>query len=304
MRVVVATIIILLVFLASFFLKQALQSPVSAPTEADGPVPCARLVSLSPGITETLFALDLGSRVVGVTRYCTYPPEATKLPQVGGFLDPNYELLLALRPDLVLLTPFHREVWPELERLGMRYEVIGQDTVADIRDSFLRLGNLCGCGEQAATLTAELDRRLSEVAGRAAARPRVRVLMTTGREMQSGTLSEIYAVSSGSFLSDLLAIAGGENCVTGKIAEYPALSAEGILQINPEVILEFGAEASGEAAAAARTSWETLPGLAAVRNGRLYYLGGPQYTIPGPRIVETLEALERCLAPAAEAPGS
>lgn len=301
-RAVAATVLIIFVFAASFFLKETMRS--KSVSSAAGSVSCARLVSMSPGITETLFALDLGDRVVGVTRYCAYPPEATKLPQVGGFLDPNYEVLLALRPDLVLLTPFHRELWPELDRLGLRYEIIGQDTVEDIRDSYLKLGMLCDRGAQAATLAAALDMRLAEVKRRADARARVRVLMTTGREMRSGVLSETYAISSGSFLSDLLQIAGGDNCVTGEIAEYPALSAEGILRLNPEVIIEFGQEDSEAAASDALLAWRALPGLDAVSRGRVHYLGGAKYTIPGPRIVETIDALARCLAGDREAPVS
>lgn len=304
MRAAAAIALIILVFLASFFLKETLKPEVSVTPEAGGAVACSRLVSLSPGITETLFALDLGGQVVGVTRYCTYPPEARQLPQVGGFLDPNYELLLALRPDLILLTPFHRDLWPELERLGMRYEVVGQDTVADIRDSILKLGALCGRQEQAGALAAEMDRRLADAAARAATQPRMRVLMATGREMEAQQLNEIYAISSGSFLSDLLGIVGGENCVTGKIAEYPALSAEGILQLNPDVIIEFGETASEEASALALVSWQSLPGLEAVRRGRVHYLGGPQYTIPGPRILETLAALEQCLVTGGEGSSS
>ena len=264
-------------------------------------VSCGRLVCLSPGITETVFALGLGNQVVGVTRYCTYPPEATQRFQVGGFLDPNYEALLALRPDLILLTPFHRELQPELDRLGLRYEIIRQDTVADIRESFLRLGALCGCETEAAALTEALDRRLADIARRAGDWPHPRVLMTTGRELQSGMLNEVYAISSGSFLSDLLTLAGGVNCVSGKIAEYPALSAEGILQLNPDVIIEFGPETSEEAAEAAVAAWQALAVLEAVRQSRVYYLGGARHTIPGPRIVETLDALEKCLYPDEEA---
>lgn len=298
MRFILVIVVVVLVFGATFALKQALPGAENeAPAEVQDAISCDRLVSMSPGITETLFALGLGSQVVGVTRYCTYPPETAQRVQVGGFLDPNYEVLIGLRPDLILLTPFHRELRPELERLGLRYTVIPQDTVAEIRDSFLRLGALCGRQAQATALADDLDSRLARLAARAADRPRARVLMTTGREARSGSLDEVYAVSSGTFLSDLLHLVGGENCVTGKIAEYPALSAEGILQLNPEVIIEFGAEDSEEAAAAARAAWAALPGLQAVQEQRVYYLGGAQYTIPGPRIVNTLDALAACLHP-------
>ncbi|HOC69263.1 MAG TPA: helical backbone metal receptor [Candidatus Hydrogenedentes bacterium] len=304
-RIAIAAAVILPAFAASFMMKHWVREhPVDLEPRADATVSCGRVVSMSPGITETVFALGLGEQVVGVTRYCTYPPEAASRFQVGGFLDPNYEALLALRPDLILLTPFHRELQPELDRLGLRYEIIGQDTVADIRESFLRLGALCDRAAEAAALTEALDGRLSDIARRTGDRPRPRVLMTTGRELQSGMLNEVYAVSSGSFLSDLLTLAGGVNCVTGEVAEYPALSAEGILQLNPDVIIEFGPESSGEASAAAVKAWRALTGLEAVRQSRVYYLGGARYTIPGPRIVETLDALENCLYPDGEAPPS
>ncbi len=295
-RITAAAAVILLAFAISFILKCRVQAePESSGPGSDAAVSCGRLVCLSPGITETVFALGLGEQVVGVTRFCTYPPEAAQRFQVGGFLDPNYEALLALQPDLILLTPFHRELQPELDRLGLRYKIIGQDTVADIRESFLRLGALCGREAEAAALTEMLDGRLENIAHRDGGRPHPRVLMTTGRELQSGMLNEVYAISSGSFLSDLLTLAGGVNCVTGEVAEYPALSAEGILQLNPEVIIEFGPENSGEASAAAVQAWQVLTGLEAVRQSRVYYLGGARYTIPGPRIVETLDALEKCL---------
>jgi iron complex transport system substrate-binding protein len=301
MRAAAAIVLIVLVFMASFSLKKAMR-PRPSSTEPGAPVSCARLVSMSPGITETLFALGLGGQVVGVTRYCLYPPEAAERTRVGGFLDPNYEVLLALHPDLVLLTPFHRELWPELDRLGLRYEIIRPATVEDIRESFLKLGALWGREAPAQTLVSALDARLDGLKRRAAGRPRLRVLMTTGREMHAGTLSETYAVSSGSFLSDLLQIAGGDNCVTGEIAEYPALSAEGILQLNPDVIIEFGQEDSDAADADALRAWQALPGLEAVRRSRVHYLGGTKYTIPGPRILETLDALDRCLDADGEAP--
>jgi len=300
-RIAIAAVVILPAFAASFMMKHWVRERlVDLEPRADATVSCGRVVSMSPGITETVFALGLGSRVVGVTRYCAYPPEAASRFQVGGFLDPNYEALLALRPDLILLTPFHRELWPELDQLGLHYEVIAQDTVADIRGSFIRLGALCGCETQAQTMAADLDRHLADIARHTEGRPRQRVLMTTGRDVHSGTLNDVYAVSSGSFLSELLTLAGGENCVPGGAAEYPALSAEGILRLDPEVIIEFGPDTGAGAASEAVSAWRALPGLAAVRQARVFYLGGAQFTIPGPRITETLDALERCLHPGEE----
>ena len=302
MRFAVIILILVLAFAASYFLKQWMHAPGDE-TGADGSRPglCHRLVCMSPGITETVFALGMGDQVVGVTRYCLYPPEARQRVQVGGFLDPNFEALVALRPDLILLTPFHRELRPELERLNLPYEIIVQDTIGDIRESFLRLGALCGTEGHAQALAADFDARLADISGRIGDSPPVRVLMTTGREVRSGSLNEVYAVSSGSFLSDLLTLAGGENCVTGKIAEYPALSAEGILQLDPDVIIELGPDLQDNERETALAAWRALPGLRAVRQNRVYYLGGAQHTIPGPRILDTLEVFADFLHPDLEA---
>ena len=153
---------------------------------------------------------------------------------------------------------------------------------------------LCDCNDAAQRLVSDMDAHITEAAQHGAARPRLRVLMVTGRESASGSLKQIYAISSGSFLSDLLTIVGGDNCVEGQWAEYPAISAEGILELDPDLIIEFGQEDSEAAHADALQAWQSLGVLEAVLRGRVYYLGGAQYTIPGPRLIETLDALERC----------
>lgn len=303
MRGLLIAIVIVSAFTASIVLRSHLPGDVGPQASAQWTFPdSGRIASLSPGLTETLFALGLGDQVVGVTRFCAYPPEARECTRVGGLLDPNYEALVAVRPDLVLITPFHRDQKGELERLGLHCEVVAQDTVADIRASFARVGTLCGREGAALSLTENMDARFGVVAERIAGRPRPRVLMVTSRNLQRTRIEEVYAVSTGSFLSDLLVLAGGENCVSGAVAEYPALSAEGILQLDPEVILELTEKDPGPMLDAVLAPWRSLSGLRAVRDGRIHILGGPQYTIPGPRTVQTLEAIARFLHPELEWP--
>ncbi len=298
MRVYILITVAVIVFSGAYAARRWMDATPSSAPDAKS-FACERLVCLSPGITETAFALGLGPRVVGVTRYCLYPPEATLLPTVGGFLDPNFEALTALRPQLALLTPYHNEYQAELTRLGIAWRVTPQDSLAEIRESFLDLGNLCGCQDRAISIVAALDEQIRAVRAAVAGTPRKQVLLVTGRDVRSGALDEIYAVGPGAYLSELLNIAGGENIAPGKAAEYPALSVEGILALNPEAIIELaGDDALVDIdVEAALAPWRRLPGLRAAERGQLHLLAGAHLTIPGPRAGETLLALARCLHP-------
>ncbi|HOD95602.1 MAG TPA: ABC transporter substrate-binding protein [Candidatus Hydrogenedentes bacterium] len=254
-------------------------------------------ISLSPGLTETLFALGAGDAVKGVTQFCLYPPEAQERVSVGGLLDPNYEALVALNPQLIFMTPYHRDLRREMRRLGLSYEIVPQDTLPEIRESFLHVGVLCGHEEEGRKLVAALDRHMSAVSELVRDREKMRVLLVTGRNEHSGSLQEVYAVSTGSFLSDLLEIAGAENCVAGAVAEYPALSVEGILHLDPEYIIELVEKDPQTALPKLMAPWQALSELQAVQNSRVKILGGSHFTIPGPRITQVLDAFVAALHP-------
>ena len=296
MRVFISILIVIAAFAGSFALRRwvdALQDEAQTPPAQA----CARILCLSPGLTETVFALGLGDRVVGVTRYCLYPPETQQRPNIGGFLDPNYEAIVALRPDIVLVTPYQENLTQDLQRLGVVVHSISQDSLNDIRESYRRIGALCGCQEQADMLTDALDACLARIMQETTERPRQRALMTTGRDVRSGALDEVYAVGRGTFLDELLTLLGGENIAPGDLFEYPSLSAEGILRLDPDIIIELVAdrEYDEELEEKALAAWRALPGLRADRENRIFVLFGGYLTIPGPRVNLTLEALARCL---------
>jgi iron complex transport system substrate-binding protein len=277
-------------------------SPAAAPQSSDAPPPPGgynRIISLSPGITETLFAVGAGDRVVGVTRFCNWPAEAAARPKVGGFLDPNYEAMVALRPDLVAMTPYARTHQAELERLGLRCMVVDQTLLDDILDSVVTLGRLSGNEEKARELCASMRKRIEAVRAKAATLPHPRVLLSSGRDLRAKKLDEVYVVGRKTFLGDILRIAGGENAFPESAVDYPALSGEAILRLNPDVIVEFtnGLDELGLTREDAVAPWRALPGLAAAEKGRIAVLDGAHLTIPGPRVVETLEALAKAIHP-------
>lgn len=276
-------------------------SPVAeSPESRPSPTPQA-IVSLAPSITETLFALGLGDRVVGVTRYCTYPPEARTRQAIGGFEDVSYESIAALQPDLIVLLDAHSAARRNVEDLGWRVLEVKHERVDDILASMETLAELCDVAEAGETLVSGIRERMQAIAGRTAGRGRPRVLLTLGGSLVAADLSELYIAGKGGFYDSMITLAGGRNAYTGSLI-FPAISTEGILQMNPDIIIDLVADLSevdgGEAAAIDR--WRVLPELPAVENGRVHIVSGNYVMIPGPRFIRTLEAIAAVVHPDAE----
>ncbi len=253
-----------------------------------------RVVCLAPAFTEICFALGKGDRVVGVTDFCDYPPEATERTRVGGFLNPRRETIVGLRPDLVLAVPEEAELAGQLRQLEIRSEVLPLYRLADIDRAIRRvagwLGDAAAGGRLAGALAAELaGLRKAD----AAARP-PKVLLVVGRNW--GELSNIYVAAPGTFLGELLEAAGGCNAYAGRI-RYPSLSLEGISRMDPEIILELypGQHLGDGQKAALRHDWDRLPAITAVRKGRIVILDESYLAIPGPRVAQSVRRIRQCL---------
>ncbi len=274
--------------------------PGGAPSPRSGadPVP-KRIVTMAPSITEVFFAIGLGDRVVGVTRFCRFPAEVRNKTEVGGYHDPSYEAILGLEPDLVALLPSQRESREELERLGLAVLTIDHRSVESILDSIAKVGDRCGVVGRGVALRDDLSAELDAIAHRTRDRPRPRVLLVVGRDYQEKKLSEIFVAGTEGFYADLLAIAGGTNAYRGAAIRYPAVSREGILRLDPDVIVDLipDPEAVGLTEAAAASPWMELTGVRAVDTDRVYVLAGDHVSIPGPRILRTARELAACLHP-------
>ena len=248
-----------------------------------------RIVSLAPSATEVLFEAGVGSRVVGVTSYCRFPLAALALPKVGGYLTPSYEALLTLRPDLVITLPEHADL--EFRLAGLRAPILRLDhrSLAGIVDSIRLVGTRCG-SENAANRADALQRDLARARRIAEGGARPRVLICLGR---SDDFRRMSAAAPGTVHDDLISQAGGRNVLTSPAVSYPTLSVEGVMRLDPDVIIEL-APGKGDAQTR-RQQWQQLESVRAVRAGRVYVFTGEFLSVPGPRFVRFAETIARSL---------
>jgi iron complex transport system substrate-binding protein len=295
MRVTVATVI-LLVFAGSFLIKGLLVRP-EARAVSGKPADCRRIVSMAPSITETLFALGLGDRVVGVTRFCTYPPEVADLPKIGGFQDPNYEAMVSLQTDLVVV--LEEQPLGPFRELGLPTLVVRHKDVAGILDSISTLGRAFGVEDRAERLLADINSRLERVRQKTAGRPSPRALLVVGRNLDGDTLRDVCIAGADGHINKILSLAGGRNAYEQDYAPFPLVSCEGILQMNPEVIFDLVPPAPGKKHdhQSLLRAWQQVPQVEAVAKGRVYVIDEDYATIPGPRFILLVERLARLMHP-------
>lgn len=251
-----------------------------------------RIISLAPNITETLYALGLGGDVVGVTRFCTWPPEAREKPKIGGYYDPNLEAIVSLEPDLVIILPAHERLRSFLDELGIEYLTVPNETISEIIGTIRVIGDRCGVEETASQLADSLESASISLcpAGEESERPTVLIVV----DRQHGAVpDEVYAAGKGTWYAELLHAAGGRNVLAASSPAYPRLSPESLVHLQPDIIIEIvpGAEERGLTADEIASDWESLDLLKAVGDGKLYILTGRYAAIPGPRFVLLLEEI-------------
>ncbi len=265
-----------------------------APPPATATHPPQRIVSLSPSITEILFELGLGDRVVGVTDYCRYPAAAQALPKIGGCYDVSYEAVATLRPDLVILLQAQEDTRQRLAGLGLQTLAVNHDDLEQVIQSVMAIGRDCQARDAGERLAAHMRRQVNtwSFTDRTNARPRVLVCVDHPR----GPLdcSEVYLAGPGTFYDELIARAGGTNAYAGGIP-YPTVSSEGLLAMRPDVVIDILPHRPGQATTAAvqaawLAQWTGAAGAPAV-----HVLTNDYTAIPGPRLVLLLGDFARLL---------
>jgi len=252
--------------------------------------PPARVVSLAPSITEMLFALGLEEQIVGVTEFCDYPSAAKSKPKVG-YANPSVETIIALRPELVVAPrDFLRpDLQLKLEQLKIPMFVLDAHTLEDIPLQIHTLGQMFEKVSAANAVTQLMRQRISEIRRKVETLPARRVLYVLNSQ-------PLITVGPGSFIHQMIGVAGGMNVATRASEAYPRLSMETVLKEDPEVLIF----PSGEVETVPRSEqqqWRRWNSLSAVKQERFHEVSSSLLNRPGPRVVEGLEQLARAIHP-------
>jgi iron complex transport system substrate-binding protein len=272
-------------------------APASEPAPAPAPAPAPqRIVSTSPTVTEILFALGLGDRVVGVSRFCRYPAATAALPKIGTFLKPDPELIARLRPDLVIMHESHTTTAQRLASLSIRYITVERGTLASVFSTMRAIGSAAGADERAAALVRDLEQQLAGVRQRVAGRPPKRVLIVVGR--RTGALTDLVAAGHGTYLDELIGIAGGVNVLDDpKLPEYPRISLETVIRLKPDAIVDtadMGEQIDRSRIQRTEALWAAQP-LVKASGIRVHGVSEEAFVTPGPRVIDVARQLARFL---------
>lgn len=265
--------------------------------------PPQRIVSTAPSITELLYALGLGDRIVGVDRFSRYPPEALRKPKIGDYANPNLETIASLRPDLVIIPVNPAKLAERLAVLRLKVLEIDQESIAKLYESFRIIGQATGATAQAAKLASTVQGQLEVIRARAAPLKRTRMMFVVGRT--PNRLDGLIVVGQASYLNEIITLAGGENVFRDAVASYPGVSLEEVLARNPDVILDMGdmADTVGVTDQHKRevtSLWERLASVNAVKQHRVHAVASDIYVVPGPRVVDAAKAFFAMLHPDAK----
>ncbi|MBB5022128.1 ABC transporter substrate-binding protein [Desulfurispira natronophila] len=255
--------------------------------------PPQRIVSLVPSVTETLFALGAQSRIVGVTDYCDYPAEARQKNQIGAYADPNLEAIVAARPDLVFASAeMNRPAFVErIERMGIAVYVINPRSLDEVVAMVRSIAHLIDEPSAGRALADAMQERIDAVQARAQERTHPKTLFTI-------MTSPLIVAGPGTLSDDLLRMAGGVNVVEAGPSRYPGWGVEGLLAVDPAVIVATPHTQDGSDKAL--EYFARWPQLQAVQQGRLVSIHSDLVHRAGPRLVDGLEALHDALHPREE----
>jgi len=248
-----------------------------------------RIVSIGPSITEFLFALGAGPRVVGADDFSDEPAAAKQVEKVGG-IKVNFEKVVSLEPDLVLSVKFSDGTIEKLAGAGLLVLVVDPQTAGDVARTAILLGRVVGSDGEA--MARDIQKRVDDVRSKtssATTKPRIY------HEIDASDPTKIFTVGPGSYIQDLIEIAGGQNIAARATSAYPQLSAEEILRSDPEIIVLAAADYSAKPdQVAARAGWSAI---SAVKNNRIVTIAPNLINRPGPRVGEAAEAYARLVHP-------
>jgi iron complex transport system substrate-binding protein len=244
-----------------------------------------RIVSLAPGITETLYALSLDDKIVGVTTFCDWPAAVRKKPKIGGFTNPSIEKIVSLKPDLIIATADgnRKDTVQQLERLGLPVYVISPSNIDGFLRSILNIGEITNREKDAEKLVEKFQKRLNNIVHQICHKNKPRVFFQLG-------LEPVFTVGRGTLINEIIERAGGINVAGHDTAHYPIYSAEGIMGASPEIII-FAPMINDKNFAAVKRFWQKFGELPAIKNNKIYPIDADLINRASPRIFDAVEIM-------------
>ena len=257
--------------------------------------PPRRIISLSPNVTEIIYGLGAWDKIVGVTMYSDFPPEATIIPKVGGWVNPNLEAIVKLKPDLVIFMTDQDSIFGDnIRKLGLStLSIDSNKSIKDIQKSILQLGKILEKEREAENLVSRISSNFDEMGSKTSKLPKKSVLFVLGRN--PGTLEDIYVIGRDNYINELINLAGGENVVKSNRFALK-IAKDAILSFNPEVIIEITYDKTVSKDSIMKT-WSGLKEISAVKNNEIYIVSSSELLRPSQRIIEGANILALILHP-------
>lgn len=252
----------------------------------------ARIVSLAPNLTEILFSLGLDEQIVAVSSDCDYPLKAADKKKIGTFWQPNTEVIIACKPDLVITLWFEQQkaVADSLKRLGYRILTLKIEKIDELLTAIQEIGTATDCKAKADQLLKNINGQLNDLQLKLGSVNKVRVLWVVQAE-------PLRVAGRNTFINELIELAGGENAIGNTLQQYPPIGTEEILACGAETIIQsaMGKSSIAEQQKAAEKFWSKWELLPAVKNNRIYVVEPDTVTRLGPRLCQGVELIARCL---------
>lgn len=253
-----------------------------------------RIVSLAPNVTEILFALGFDEEIVAVSNNSDYPAQAAEKKKVGTFWQPNTEQIIASRPSLIITLWFEqqRAVAQVLERLGYEVLVLRLETIAEFFEAIEKTGEKTGRKDRAENLVKKIKNGFAEMQSKYSSAEKIKVLWVVQTE-------PLRLAGRNTFVNELIELVGGENAIGSTIQQYPSVSTEELLTCGAEVIIHSAMDKNNieKERIAAKKFWSKWQNIPAVKNNRVYIVEDDTILRLGPRLLEGVELIARCLHP-------
>lgn len=254
-----------------------------------------RIISLSPSITEIVYELGAFDRLVGVSLYTDYPPEAESIPKVGGWINPSMEAILELNPDLVIILEDQQKIFGDkLANLGINLlSVDSNPSINHITNSIIEIGNAIGKQDQAIKLKGKIDSEINNIKSKTKGVSDKKVLCVIGRN--PGTLNDIYVIGNSSYINEVITLAGGVNVIQNKRLSVK-ITKEAIFSLDPDIIIEVNHDRSLNKEDILNV-WKSYDEIRAVRNNQVHIISSTNLLHPSQRVVASLKELLSIIQP-------